>query len=190
MIKPNPEFPIDTDDYLPARMINEVAYCPRLFYLMHVEGLFERNRYTTEGNIVHRRVDKKVDPLQSPELFEPEDDGNDAVDCDEEGLANDEPQREQVHARSVTLASDSLGVVAKLDLVEAAGTVATPVDYKRGKPRYDADGNLDAWLPEKKQMCLQALVLRENGFTCHQAVLYFNETRQRVTIPIDDRLIG
>ncbi len=26
------------EDYLPARMINEAAYCHRLFYLMHVEG--------------------------------------------------------------------------------------------------------------------------------------------------------
>ncbi len=35
---------------------------------------------------------------------------------------------ETIHARSVTLASDALGVVAKLDLVEASGDVATPVD--------------------------------------------------------------
>lgn len=25
---------------LPARMLNEYAYCPRLFHLMHVEGLW------------------------------------------------------------------------------------------------------------------------------------------------------
>jgi CRISPR-associated protein Cas1 len=38
-------------------------------------------------------------------------------------------------------------------------------------------------------MCLQALVLRENGFECNEAVIYFQKTRQRVKINIDDELI-
>ncbi len=28
-------------DYLPARMVNEFAYCPRLFFYEWVEGLFQ-----------------------------------------------------------------------------------------------------------------------------------------------------
>ncbi|MEO8498544.1 MAG: CRISPR-associated endonuclease Cas1, partial [Planctomycetota bacterium] len=96
---------------------------------------------------------------------------------------------ERIHARSVTLASDSLRVIAKLDLVEAQGDRATPVDYKRGRPRRAADGTLEAWEPERVQICLQALVLRENGFKCDQGILYFNSTRQRVTVVIDDELI-
>ena len=35
-----------TTDLLPVRMLNEFAYCPRLFYLMHVEG---RKRRTGVG---------------------------------------------------------------------------------------------------------------------------------------------
>jgi hypothetical protein len=72
-----------------------------------------------------------------------------------------EPEKKPIHARSVTLASDTLGVVAKLDLIEAQGLRATPVDYKRGRPRYSPDGTLSAWEPERVQICLQALVLRE-----------------------------
>ncbi|MDV6029420.1 MAG: CRISPR-associated endonuclease Cas1 [Phycisphaera sp. RhM] len=189
MIQPNPELPIAPEDYLPARMINEMAYCPRLYYLMHVEGLFERNRYTTEGKIVHKRVDKRVDPLKTPELFQPEDDGTDSVGVEEDENESNSSEVTKVHARSVSLSSDVLGVIAKLDLVEAEGDLATPVDYKRGKPRYDHEGNPDAWLPEKVQICLQAIVLRENGYRCDNGVLYFNETRQRVTIPIDESLI-
>ena len=30
-------------DYLPARMINEHVYCPRLFYFEQVEGVFVDN---------------------------------------------------------------------------------------------------------------------------------------------------
>src|SRR5687767_7783454 len=46
-------------DLLPVRMLNEYAYCPRLFYLMHVEGRWEDNAYTIEGQHVHRRVDER-----------------------------------------------------------------------------------------------------------------------------------
>lgn len=50
----------DNDRYLPARMINECAYCPRLFYLMHVEGQFAPNAETVEGDHVHRQVDRFI----------------------------------------------------------------------------------------------------------------------------------
>ena len=166
----------DVVDYLPARMINEAVYCPRLFYLMHVEGLFQHNRFTADGDIVHRRVDAKVDALAVPGLFDSEPDPDNANEADFVQKVPDET----IHARSVTLSSEELGVVAKLDLVEGEGNQATPVDYKRGRPRHHHDGSLGAWTPERVQICLQALLLRENGFQCDSGVLYFNATRQRV----------
>lgn len=39
-------------------MLNEFAYCPRLFHLMHIDGRWADNAYTVEGKAVHRRVDK------------------------------------------------------------------------------------------------------------------------------------
>ena len=42
-------------DYLPARMVNEFAYCPRLFFYEWVEGLFQESSDTVEGAIQHRR---------------------------------------------------------------------------------------------------------------------------------------
>ena len=198
-----------TDRYLPARMINEAVYCPRLFYLMHVEGQFAHNAETVDGDTVHRRVDQKTDaltpPVKSTQLELTLDDSvprrsvvaiqdtqqdthetHDSVVTDPSPLATRPPH---IHARSVTLASDQLGVVAKLDLIEGTGTRVTPVDYKRGKPKRASDGSLTAWKPERVQVCLQALMLRENGFECDEGVLYFNSTRQRVTIKIDQPLI-
>ena len=67
--------------------------------------------------------------------------------------------------------------------------MATPVDYKRGSPKKLEDGSLGAWDPERVQLCVQALVLRENGFNCDEGVLFFWETRQRVRIAIDKELI-
>lgn len=236
-----PPPPTEEADYLPARMINEFVYCPRLFYLEHVEGLFAENRFTIEGSNQHKRVDAKTDPLispndttadknladtvaktaacraksrkkstvQPPSLFDQLEpatserrDDDDAVpntlatgpstenllkaDGDEAKQSPEKP----IHARSVTLASDRLGVVAKLDLVEATGAIATPVDYKRGSPRIGPDGSMTAWDPERVQLCLQALVLRESGFQCDEAIVYFQTTRQRVKVPITDDLIA
>ena len=43
---------------LPARMVNEFAYCPRLAYFEWVDGQFADNAETTEGRFHHRRVDQ------------------------------------------------------------------------------------------------------------------------------------
>src|SRR5947208_152879 len=70
---------------------------------------------------------------------------------------------DEIHSRSVMLGSERLGVVAKMDLVEATlsrdGSVAAvqPVDYKVGAPREGADG-LELWDADKMQLGLQCLV--------------------------------
>lgn len=227
----------DPEDLLPARMVNELVYCPRLFYLMHVEGQFAESIDTIDGNIVHRRVDngtgglapaepcatqsfipsadeepvvvapeptkpkkpRKSKHVQAPTLFGDdevdESDSNQAESCDGSADRETEPDEDRedlprtIHARSVTLSSESLGVIAKLDLAEATGKVVTPVDYKRGRPKRMADGTLAAWDPERVQIALQVLVLRDNGYQSDEGVLYFNETRQRVRVPVDEELL-
>ncbi|NOX53380.1 MAG: CRISPR-associated endonuclease Cas4/Cas1, partial [Planctomycetes bacterium] len=57
-------------DYLPARMLNEFVYCPRLFYYEWVEGVFEHNTETIEGSLRHRKLDAKQDELPSAEELE------------------------------------------------------------------------------------------------------------------------
>ena len=47
-----------TSEQLPVRMLNEFAYCPRLFHFMHVEGRWARIVVPVEGKAVPRRVDK------------------------------------------------------------------------------------------------------------------------------------
>lgn len=157
----------DNKDYLPARMVNEFVYCPRLFYYEYVDGLFADNQETIEGRLRHSRLDDKQDELPLP---------------DEIG------QGEIIHARSVTLSSDTHGLIAKIDLVEATGAVATPVDYKRGAPR-QTDGQLQAWDPDRVQLGVQALVLRDNGYECHEGIIFYCKTRQRVRVPIDEPLV-
>ena len=50
----SPEAP----DLIPARMLNEFTYCPRLGYLEFVQGEFADNLETLEGTFGHRRVDQ------------------------------------------------------------------------------------------------------------------------------------
>ena len=147
-------------DYLPARMVNEFVYCPRLFFYEWVDGLFRDSADTVEGQHQHRRVDKPGAELPA------------AADLD----AGD-----RIHARSVTLTSERLKVIAKLDLIEADGGLATPVDYKHGKPR-ETDGGLELWPSDRVQLALQCLVLRESGYRSDEGVAYYSRTKQRVRV--------
>ena len=150
---------------IPARMLNEHVYCPRLAWLEWVQGEWAPSADTVQGSHVHRRVDQKRGALPA----------NDE--------SSDEPTT--IHARSVELSSEKLGVTAKLDLVEGDGTSVQPVDYKRGK-RPDVEHG--AYDPERVQLCVQGLLLREHGFKCDSGVLYFAASKERVEIPFDDEL--
>ena len=63
-----------------------------------------------------------------------------------------------------TLSSDDYGLIAKIDLVEGERRRASrPVDYKHGAPR-DGDDGPEAWPADRAQVCVQALILRDNGY--------------------------
>ena len=99
-----------------------------------------------------------------------------------------------IHSRSVTLSSERVGLTAKLDLIESdpddgERKSVRPVDYKRGKPR-EVDGLPAPWPSDRIQIAAQALVLRDNGYSCDEGILYYAGTKQRVRIAIDDALIA
>ena len=149
---------------LPARMINEFQYCPRLAYLEWVQGEWAESSDTVEGRYAHRRVDKPGGKLPAPE---------DAV------------ADERIHARSIQLSSNRLGLIARMDLVEGEGDRVTPVDYKRGKRPHIPRGAYD---PERVQLCVQGMILAEHGYACESGVLYFVESRERVKVEFDEEL--
>lgn len=53
----------DVPDLVPARMLNEFTYCPRLAYLEWAEGDFADSADTVEGRFHHRKVDKESGQL-------------------------------------------------------------------------------------------------------------------------------
>jgi CRISPR-associated endonuclease Cas1/CRISPR-associated protein Cas4 len=149
---------------LPARMVNEYQYCPRLAYLEWVQGEWADSSDTVEGRHTHRRVDRSSGDLPA---------------------AEDAQEGERIHARSITLSSNRLGLIARMDLVEGEGSTVTPVDYKRGKRPHVPRGAYD---PERVQLCLQGMILEEHGYDCAEGVLYFADSRERVTVTFDEEL--
>ncbi len=166
---PYPELPPD-QPLIPARMLNEHVYCPRLAYLEWVQSEWADSADTVDGRWRHRRVDKPAGDLPKAQI-----EGSDA------------DEKIEIHARSVTLSSTKLGLIAKLDLVEGEGDTATPVDYKRGKRPHIAKGVYD---PERVQLCAQGLLLREHGYTCNEGAIYYVESRERVRVAFDDELLA
>ncbi|TDU67131.1 CRISPR-associated endonuclease Cas1 [Prosthecobacter fusiformis] len=314
------------DEPLPARMLNEYVYCPRLFYYEHVDGVFLESADTERGSAIHKKVDKGRGDLPPPKAAQrgskesqpaavaavalapdttpgKEPQPADIADADaaqEDMAADGSPKLETIHSRSATLGSERLGVLAKMDLIEvqmvtvaqdrsswvpvtsfkdaqreaspsvtapmpsppsppddsppldtqsgtmcnltkrtskksrpaadqpdlfaaaitpppAAGTAidapclpapvaptarllhvelkqrvvhqVTPVDYKLGAPRRGEDGN-EMWEADKMQLGLQILILRDNGYTCDEGVIYYRATKQRVPLAMTDELEG
>ncbi len=195
----------DDPGLLPVRMLNEFAYCPRLFHLMHVEGRWADNRFTVEGKVVHRRVDQLDHVLPDAENSSQQSAVSDQPGAEAgggdrpgDGLAHEERipdghgsdtandgDEPPVVTRSVPLDSSHLGLAAKLDLVSTAGDQAVPVETKRGRV---PDVPERCYEPERVQLMAQGLLLREHGYQCDHGVLYFAGSRTRVDVPFTPEL--
>src|SRR5579875_1365542 len=151
----------EVPELVPARMLNEYAYCPRLFFLEWVDRLWDSNADVEEGNLRHRRVDA----------------GGGAAPLPEAGVLR--------AARSVELSSDRLGIIAKLDLVQADDDGVIPVDVKKGHPGRDGS----AWEADAIQVCAQVLLLREHGYSCERGEIYYAQSRLRVPVEITPELV-
>ena len=150
---------------VPARMVNEFVYCPRLAYLMWAQAEWIETGDTVDGKRVHAKTDRASKPLAAPEVLDTEPD--------------------KVTSRALTLSSERLGVIAKIDVAEAEDGIVTPVDYKRGKRPHVGRG---AYEPERIQVCLQALLLEEHGYRVEEGAIWYVESRERVRVVLDEEL--
>src|SRR5215218_7280898 len=103
-------------DLIPVRALNQVSYCPRLYYLEYVESVMPTNEYVEDGLFQHRRVNH-------PELEN-----------------RTRKEGDVLHTRSVSLSSERLGNSGKLDLIEERNGVMRPIEYKRSSAPHDDDG--------------------------------------------------
>ncbi|SDF70747.1 CRISPR-associated protein Cas4 [Desulfovibrio legallii] len=154
------------DDLLPLSALQHYLYCPRQCALIHLEGVWEENRFTAEGRLLHRRVDAGSSGAR-------------------DGVAED---------RSVPVRSERLGLYGIADLVERRGGAAEhgapgaettgavyPVEYKRGSPK------VEDW--DRAQLCAQALCLEEMlGRDIPEGAIFYGQPRRRERVIFDARL--
>ncbi len=156
----NPELPL-----MPVRRLHNYLYCPRLFYLQWVEDLFIENADTASGSAVHKRVD---DPshLRDQDL----------------DLA------ERAALRSVSVQSEKLGLTGVVDLLEDTGSGRELLDYKRGAPKRDGNGDPVPRENDAAQIAAYAMLLREEGLEIARAWIYYAAERKRVPVHLNDEL--
>lgn len=167
-----PMEPLYTDDELIfISNIQHYVFCPRQWYLICVEQIWEENGLTAEGRLLHAKVD------------EPE---------------RSERRGDTIILRSVPLVSYRLGLYGLSDAVELhlvsgeehptfvhpkypGAWQATPIEYKRGRPkRHNAD---------RLQLCAEAICLEEMyGIQIPKGYLFYGEIKRREEVIFDRSL--
>ena len=95
------------DDYLPISTLNQLLYCARRFWYMHVLGEMEVNAPVLEGTLQHAH----------------------AHDAGQQDDATGEP----VAYRRVMVWSDRLALSGYCDVVEVRDGELLPIEYKHGR---------------------------------------------------------
>jgi len=150
---------MNEEDLIPISALQHALFCKRQYALIHIERLWEENRFTAEGKVLHERVDDVHHDSRR--------------DCREEfGLA---------------VRSMNYGLVGKCDLVEfeknSDGTYKkiSPVEFKRGRKKAD-DFDL-------VQLCAQALCLEEMfEVEIGAGQIYYLQEHRRSLAPLDGEL--
>lgn len=158
----------ETDtDLLPLSALQHFAYCQRQFALIHLEQIWEENRFTAEGQMLHLRVN-----------------------------SGESETRGDLHiARALRLVSHQLGLTGVADTVEFHRTEQGgielpgrggswrpfPVEYKRGRSK------ADDW--DRLQLCAQAVCLEEMlGVAVPEGAIFYGKPRRREAVAIDTGL--
>jgi CRISPR-associated exonuclease Cas4 len=170
----------DEDDLLPISALAHLFFCERRAALIHIEGLWDENRFTAEGRIAHERAHESA--LES---------------------------RGDVRiARGLRLRSLRLGLSGKADVVEfhrlpdadvasgaerqglpaGVGLTGTrgswqpfPVEYKRGRLRREEGYEV--------QVCAQALCLEEMlSVAVPVGAVFYGQPRRRLEVTFSEEL--
>lgn len=148
-----------------------MEFCERRAALHLIESVWEDNRFTVEGSILHERVHESNTPEKRGDL---------------------------IIARGLWIRSFHLGIVGKADVVEFHRTTEDdnggthlpghrgywrvyPVEYKPGRVKEQRSFQI--------QLCAQALCLEEMlEVVIPAGSLYYGQTRRRLPVAFDEPL--
>lgn len=164
------------DQLLPISALQHLLFCERQCALIHVERQWAENRFTVEGQHLHRKAHH----------------------------GRDEWRGDVRIVRGLWIRSFRLGLVGQADVVElapaeASGTVpfflasleksgqspafarVTPIEYKRGRPKKNDS--------DRVQLCAQALCLEEMlGVRIDAGELFYGKRQRRTHVDFDEPL--
>ena len=146
------------DDLLPISALQHLVFCPRQCALIHLDREWAENRLTTEGALLHARVQSGETTTRSALRV----------------------------LRSLPVVSHRLGLTGFADAVEihrteGGGERAFPVEYKRGTTKpHDADrAQLCA-----QALCIEEML----GLPVTEGALFYGTPRRREKVLFDDVL--
>lgn len=143
---------------IPLSALQHAVFCLRQAALIHLERLWEENRFTAEGHVLHISADKM---------------GSRKV-------------RGVRWTMALPLASKRLGITGIGDLVEFRRNpdrteTPYPVEYKRGKAKLHRADEVQLCA---QALCLEEMT----GQAVPEGALYYGETKRRVVVAFDDAL--
>ncbi len=156
------------DELLPISALQHLAFCPRQWALIHMEGIWSDNRLTAEGIIMHDKAH------------------------DENGSDSRGDLR---IARGLRLRSLRLGLVGQADVVEFHKTTGAGIflsgvtglwqpviiEYKHGHPKIGHE--------DEVQICAQALCLEEMlGASLPVSAFFYGQPRRRCDVALTTEL--
>jgi CRISPR-associated exonuclease Cas4 len=149
------------DELLPLSALQHWLYCPRQCALIHLEQAWAENKFTAEGQTLHKKAHE----------------------------GSDENKAGVRITRSLPVVSRTLGISGQCDIVEFHSEMAAsgpgkslervlPVEYKRGKPK--------SHRADEVQLCAQAMCLEEMlGVNIASGCLFYGEKKRRTEIVFD-----
>lgn len=152
---------------IPLSALQHWLYCPRQCALIHNEQVWAENRFTAEGQLLHKKANEGPDEHRVTGSI----------------------------LRHLHVSSEKLGLSGICDIVEvSAGSnlkseisnlkcsrSVRPVEYKRGKPK--------SHRADEVQVCAQALCLEEMFNTSiPTALIFYGKTRRRTEVALDESL--
>lgn len=138
--------------------LQHYLYCPRQFALIELEGQWQENRFTAEGQVLHKQVNEQ-----------------------------DQTRRANIRVvHALPLASEQLGIEGVADVVEfhrqPNGTETPfPIEYKRGKPKAHHADEVQLCA---QALCLEEML----GIPVLEGALFYGETRRRLHVVFNTEL--
>jgi len=145
-------------DLVPISALQHYMFCPRQCALIHLEQIWEENRFTAEGRIQHKRID----------------------------AGGSEKRRDVRQSFGLPVRSLRIGITGKADVVEfhlqTDGRWAPyPVEHKRGQRKEE---DWDRVQLCAQALCLEEML----GIPIPEGALFYEKERRREVVLLEEGL--